>query len=375
MARTPGQIIERDSGKFTIRVYIGTDARGRRRYVNRTINGTKKEAQKVLTAMLRERDLGLLKERSSQPLGNYLDEWLKAAAKPRLQESTYKEYVGQLDRYIRGPLGGVKLSKLDAMTIQGVYGDMQTRGLSARTVRLTHAILRSALAQAVKWGHLPANPADFVDLPKQKRQEMKAMSEAEAGRFLAAAESSQWHVLFALLLTTGLRPSEALALRWTDVDLAGHKLTVNRKVTKVDGEWIYGPPKTASGRRTVDLPEGSTRLLAGHQRDGELVFTNGNGEPPDRRSIVENHYKATLERAGLDIDFRLYDLRHTHATLLLLAGVHPKIVSERLGHASINITLDTYSHVLPGMQKESAAKLNEMLFQTRAGVEQVSTYN
>jgi integrase len=375
MARTPGQILDRGNGKFTVRVYTGTDGRGKRRYVNQTINGTKTDARKVLTAMLRERDLGLLKERSTQTLGKYLDDWLKAAAKPRLQESTYKEYAGQLDRYVREPLGDVKLSKLDALAIQGLYGDMQARGLSARTVRLTHAILRSALAQAVKWGHLPANPADAVDLPAQKRQEMKAMTEEEAGRFLVAAESNQWHVLFALLLSTGLRPSEALALKWTDIDLAGHKLRVNRKVTKVDGEWLYGPPKTKAGRRTVTLPEGATRLLADHVRDGELVFTNGNGEPPDRRSIVENHFKPTLERAGLDTDFRLYDLRHTHATLLLLAGEHPKIVSERLGHASITITLDTYSHVLPSMQQESARKLDAMLYKAPAGGEHAPRLN
>jgi integrase len=366
MARTPGQIIDRGNGKFTIRVYTGTDGRGRRRYVNQTITGNKKDAQRVLTALLRERDLGLLKEKSRQTLNDYLDDWLKVAAKPRLQETTYEGYVGQLERYVREPLGEVKLAKLDAMAIQGLYSSMLDRGLSARTVRLTHAVLRSALKQAVKWAHLPSNPADSVDLPKQKRQEMHAMTEDEAGRFLAAAQTDQWHALFALLLSAGLRPSEALALKWTDLDLVNHRLRVRRKVTKVDGKWIFGPPKTEKGRRQIDLPEGITALLADQVRDGELVFTNGNGEPPSMRAIIQFHFKPTLERAGLDQSIRLYDLRHTHATLLLLAGIHPKIVSERLGHADVTLTLNTYSHVLPGMQQESAQKLNAMLFQKPA---------
>lgn len=361
MARSAGQIIERGKDHWLVRVYLGVDGAGKRKYVNRVVRGTKGEAKKTLTAMQRDRDLGLLVEPTYKTLNEYLDHWLEAAAKPRLEEPTYLEYKAQLQRYVRQPLGALKLSNVTPMLIQGMYGDMLSRGLSARTVRLTHAVLGNAFKQAVKWRLLPLNPADAVDLPKQEHQEMMALTEEEAGRYLAAATGTRYHVLLALLLTTGLRPSEALALRWPDVDLPGMRLVVRRKATKVEGEWKYGRTKTAKSRRTVDLPAGTVALLAEHPRYSEVVFDNGDGVPPGQRGIVKEH-KGILKAAGLPSEVRLYDLRHTHATLLLTAGVHPKIVSERLGHSGIAITLDTYSHVLPGMQKETAAKLDQMLF-------------
>lgn len=361
MARSAGQIIERGRDHFLVRVYLGVDGAGKRKYVNRVVRGTKAEAKKTLTAMQRDRDLGLLAAPIYKTLNEYLDHWLEAAAKPRLQASTYLEYKAQLERYVRTPLGALKLSQVTPLAIQGLYGDMLAGGLSARTIRLTHAVLGNAFKQAVKWRMLPLNPADAVDLPKQERQEMIALTEEEASRYLAAARENRYHVLLTLLLTSGLRPSEALALRWPDLDLPGMRLVVRRKATKVEGEWEYGQTKTSKSRRTVDLPAGTVTLLASHSRYSELVFDNGDGVPPGLRGVVKEH-KAVLAAAGLSLDARLYDLRHTHATLLLAAGVHPKIVSERLGHSGIAITLDTYSHVLPGMQRETAQKLDTMLF-------------
>jgi integrase len=140
---------------------------------------------------------------------------------------------------------------------------------------------------------------------------------------------------------------------------------VRRTLKKFRGRWLFEDTKNKSSSRTIELPAGTVRILADLERDGELVFTDGLGEPVALRSVVACHFKPILERAGLPQKVRLYDLRHTHATLLLIAGVHPKIVSERLGHSSIQITLDTYSHVLPNMQKDSAAKLDTMLFSSR----------
>ena len=361
MASTAGQIINRGKNKWLLRVDLGRDEDGKRRRLNKTVHGTKKEAQAELTKMLRAKDLGVLAEPTRQSLNEYLDHWFETAAKPRLRARTYNEYQAQLDRYVRPLLGGLRLSQLSPVAIQSAY-DMLNGGLSARTVRLTHAILNNALKQAVKWRMMPFNPCEAVDLPKRKRKEMYAMSEEEANRFLEVSKSDRWHVLFTLLLTAGLRPSEAIALKWTDLDLAGDRLTVQRTLSKVKGQWLFENPKTESSRRTIDIPAGTSRLLADLEPDGELVFTNGLGEPVALRSVVESHFKPLLGRADIPQKVRLYDLRHTHATLLLLAGVHPKIVSERLGHSSIQITLDTYSHVLPGMGRESATKLEAMLF-------------
>ncbi len=361
-AKTAGQIIERGKNKWLVRIDLGRDAVGKRQRHNRTVHGTKKDAQAVLNKLLRDKDMGLLSEAGRTSFGSYLEHWLETAARPRLRARTFEEYSAQLSRYVRPELDSLKLEQVTPVVIQKLYTGMLGRKLSARTVRLTHAILRNALQQAVRWRMLPFNPADAVDLPKQERQEMRAMNREEAQRFMETVAGTRWAVLFTVLLTTGLRPSEALALRWGDIDLGAAQLSVRRTVKRVKGVWIYEEPKTKSSRRLIELPMGTVRALAGLERDGELVFTNGLGEPVNIYTVVEHHFKSALKRVGLPREIRLYDLRHTHATLLLLAGEHPKIVSERLGHSSIQITLDTYSHVLPTMQKGTAAKLDAMLF-------------
>lgn len=361
-AKTAGQIIERGKNKWLVRIDMGRDATGKRQRHNRTVHGTKKDAQVLLNKLLRDKDMGLLSDAARTSFGNYLDHWLETAARPRLRARTFEEYSTQLARYVRPELDSLKLEQVTPVVIQKLYTGMLARKLSARTVRLTHAILRNALQQAVRWRMLPFNPADAVDLPKQVRQEMRAMNREEAQRFMEAVAGTRWEILFTVLLTTGLRPSEALGLKWGDVDLGAAQLSVRRTVKRVKGVWIYEEPKTKSSRRLIELPMGTVRALAGLERDGELVFTDGLGEPVKIYTVTQHHFKMALKRAGLPGELRLYDLRHTHATLLLLAGEHPKIVSERLGHSSIQITLDTYSHVLPTMQKETAAKLDAMLF-------------
>lgn len=359
-----GQIVKRGERNYVVRVFIGRDATGKRKYLNEMVKGSKKDAQAVLNKLLRAKDMGALAVPSGSTLNEYLDHWLEAAAKPRLREMTYHEYKGQLARYVRPELGHVKLSKLTPVAIQTCYSKILEAGLSARTVRLTHAILRNALSQAVKWRTLPYNPADAVDLPKQQREEMYALSREQAARFLELSKGDRWHVLFTLLLSTGLRPSEAIALKWTDLDLAGGRLHVTRALARVEGRWVFSEPKTKSSRRVVYIPVSLARLLASQPQTSELVFTNKDGEPVRIRGVIEDHFKPLLEKAGIPSKVRLYDLRHTCATLLLLAGEHPKKVAERLGHADIALTLNTYSHVLPGMQREGAEKLEALLFQT-----------
>lgn len=361
-----GQIIRRSKNSFTVRVFLGRDPRtGKRDYHNETVRTTsKKEAEKVLTALLRKRDMGeLLIEPTRMTVREYLEHWLEAAAKPRLAEGTYREYAGILKRYLYDPLGNTRLAKLTPVAIQQVYGEMLGRGLSPRMVRYTHTVFNNALSQAVKWRMLAHNPAHYVDLPKQRRKEMLALSEDEANRFLAKAQGDKHYLLFAVLLGTGLRPSEAVALKWSDFDVAAGALAIQRTWARAAKGFMYQEPKTGRGRR-IELPEHLTRLLAEHQESaqGELIFPSDAGTPLNVRNVYQRHFQTIVKRAKLPKKLRLYDLRHTHATLLLLAGVHAKIVSERLGHASIQITLDTYSHVLPGMQKESAAKLDAMLF-------------
>ena len=226
---------------------------------------------------------------------------------------------------------------------------------------------------------LQANPADVVELPRQERKEMKALSQEDAAKFLAAAAADAYAVVFSLALATGMRPEEYLGLLWKDVDLVKGTATVQRTlIWRGGGGWYFGEPKTARSRRTIPLPPSvlkslvehrrrqlETRMLAGDSyQNHDLVFANTDGGPLHIRNLTNRHYKKILERAGLSKKFRLYDLRHSCATLLLSANEHPKVVSERLGHASITLTLDTYSHVLPSMQQAATEKLESMLWGT-----------
>jgi integrase len=373
-----GQIIKRGDKTWLVRIFLGRDELGGRKYLNKTIRGAKKDAEKYLNTTLTEISTGTYVQESSMSLNKFLDDWLVSAAKPRVSERTYEEYAALLRRYVREPLGKTTLSDLRALQIQNLYSQMQERGLSARIVRYTHAVLSSALKQAVRWGMLYRNPAELVQLPKLKRKEMRAMTPDESARFLAALEDDRYSALFALALSTGMRPEEYLGLRWTDVDFAKSSVTVQRALvwrTK-GGGWYFTEPKTSRSRRTIPLPASMLVALTEHKRrqseerlklgsewqDNGLVFTTFLGTPLNISNLTAKHFKPALQRAGLPKTIRLYDLRHTCATLLLREGENPKVVSERLGHASITLTLDVYSHVLPDMQKAATDKLENILF-------------
>ena len=372
-----GQIIKRGERTWYVRVFLGRDDNGRRHFHNKTIRGTKKDAQQYLNGVLREIDLGTFVEPAGETLNAYLDKWLESAAKPRLRERTFNEYEALLRRYVRGPLGVKKLSSLRPLDIQKLYSEMQERGLSPRVIHYTHAVLSSALKQAVRWGMLSRNPAQLVQLPKQTRTEMRALSPGEATQFLEALEGRRLATLFAFALATGMRPKEYFGLQWRDVDSQQGTATVRRVVIRrKGGGWYFEEPKTPQSRRTMPLPSSMIRALTEHRRrqaeerlkagpewqNHDLVFTTELGAPLSIENLTHYHFKPALKRAGLPSSVRLYDLRHTCATLLLAAGENPKVVSERLGHASVTLTLDTYSHVLPDMQKAAAEKLERMLF-------------
>jgi integrase len=219
---------------------------------------------------------------------------------------------------------------------------------------------------------IPRNPADLVELPRSERSEATVLSGAQLPAFLQAARDDRWSVLWMLLLVTGLRPGEALGLKWSDLE--GERLLIQRTVVRRDGHaWEFAEPKTARSRRPVSLPISTVEALNQHRRiqleerlkagpkyaNHNLIFASNNGQPLDWRRTVADHFRPLLKKADLP-PIRPYDLRHTSATLLLTMGEHPKVVSERLGHSSITLTLDTYSHVLPDMQQASADKMESL---------------
>jgi integrase len=390
-----GQVISRGKKTWLLRVSLGRDASGKRRTFNETFHGTKKAADTRLTNILNQRDNGTFVEPSSITLSEYLDRWLEDAAKGSVRSRTHAGYTDILTRYVRPELGQHHLSRITPLDIQAIYTGLRDRKLSPRTIRYVHAVLRSALNQAVKWRLLPHNPAMFVDLPRLAKKEMHALSPEQAMQFLAAAAQDRYATLFAVALTTGMRPGEYLGLQWKDVDLERGTLTVRRTLVwhyGNGGKWSFEEPKTARSSRSIPLPpsvvdalkehkrqQGEERLKAGWEdveengclvrksayTDNDLVFATPTGDPVDMRNLVNRHFKPILKRAGLPKSVRLYDLRHSCATLLLAQGEHPKVVSERLGHASITLTLDTYSHVLPTMQQQAAERLESVLFKGR----------
>jgi integrase len=375
---TAGQIIPRGDDTWVVRIFMGRDGNGKRQYLNKTIKGKKKDAQDYLSKTLTAISTGTFVEPAKETVDVYLDKWLEAAAKPRLSERSYADYKALLERYVRKPLGSKKLSDLKTLDIQALYSEMQVRGLSPRVVRYTHAVLSSALKQSVRWGMLPRNPAEYVQLPKQIRTEMRALGPAEAAKFLAALDGDRCQTVLTFALATGMRPEEYFGLQWKDVDMTQGTVTVQRAlVWRIKGGgWYYGEPKTSRSRRTLPLPNSMIKALAEHKRqqaeerlragllwqDHGLVFTTTIGGPLNISKLTRNHFKPALKRAGLPESVRLYDLRHSCATLLLQAGENPKVVSERLGHSTITLTLDVYSHVLPDMQKAAAEKLENLLF-------------
>ena len=278
------------------------------------------------------------------------------------------------------PLGRLPLTALRPEHVQGLYANLLERGLSARTVQHTHRILKEALSHAVKWRLITRNICDAVDAPRPERKEMAALDGDGVAIFLNAAEGSPYRDVFFTALYTGLRRSEVLALRWPDVDLERSTIRVTAGLHRLTGMGlVLLPTKTARSRRQVTITQELVdvlRSIRGSQmmvkmelgpawEDTGFVFTKTSGKPLDPEKVTHN-FTSIVRTAGLK-GVRLHDLRHTHASLMLQAGVHPKIVSERLGHAGVAITMDTYSHVLPGLQEDAAERFSKLLSGRRNG--------
>ncbi len=375
-----GHIKQRAKGSWSIVIDLGRDAAGKRKQKWSTLRGTKKEAQAELTRLLNEINTGEYIEPSRMLVSEYLKRWLKDYAEPSVSPKTNERYAQIIRDNINPTLGNYHLSKLKPLHIQSFYTDCLTSGrkdgkggLAAQTVLHFHRLLHRALSQAVKWQLLARNPVDAVEPPRPERTEMNAINEASTAQLLDKLTGS---VLFSPVLfavTTGLRRGELLALRWKDVNLDEGRITVNQSLEQTKAGLRFKSPKTERSRRQVPLPSVTVDLLKDHKRNqneerlrlgpiyqnNDLVFPrpDGSAMPPDSFST---NFAAFIRRSGLK-HIRFHDLRHSHATQLLLQGVHPKIVSERLGHSNIGITLDTYSHVLPGMQEDAVLKIDASL--------------
>lgn len=366
-----GSIIKRGERTWLVRVSLGRDPEGKRRNLNKTIHGTKKDALTYLHQVLRDRDLGVLSEPSTQPVNAYLDLWLEQSARKRTRAQSAQQYETLLRLYVRPELGHLRLDQVKRAHVQQLYH--QLGRLSPASLKAVHRVLRQAFGQAVRWGYLAQDPTQHVETSRGPRRPISVWDADQAERFLRSLPPF-WDALLGLALGTGMRPGEYLALDWASLDLEAGAVSVTRNLVELRGERRIGDVKTAAGRRRILLPPSLSRLLRDHRQrvlemrlaagpeweHHDLVFPGPSGGPR-WRSMVADRF-ARLARAARVPPIRLYDLRHTHASLLLLAGLNPKVVSERLGHASVSITLDVYSHVLPSLQEEAAGRLEGLLW-------------
>lgn len=369
-----GNIRQRADGRWEARVTLA-DGNPKSYYAR-----TRAEARAKLTEALRAIDTGAPIVRDERlTVRSYLDDWLERK-RPDLRPRTLIRYR-ELLAHVLGALGDRQLTKLTAARLERLYADLMAGRLSAMTVHHVHVTLRQALGDAERLGLAPRNVALHVKAPRMRQREMQVFTPEQAQTFLVAATGARLEALFVLAITTGMREGELLALRWRDVDLEAGALEVRGTLQWITGEgFSIGPPKTRRSRRRLELtPQAVGALRAHRARQGEekvasglerawgdarwpdLVFTNEIGHPIDASNLVKRQFYPLLRRAGLPV-IRFHDLRHTCATLLLLQEVNPKIVSELLGHSSVGLTLDRYSHVLPSMRRAAADAMARALF-------------
>jgi integrase len=383
--RRTGHIRERSPCAFEIRYSFGTDpATGKRQIATATVRGSRKDAERELRRLLRAVDTGEHVDPSRMTVRDWLATWIEAV-RQEVAPRTAERYGEIVNNFLTPTLGSLQLSKLGPIHIQDAYNGWSTAGrrdgkaggLSPRTRRHIHRILSAALSRAVEQQLIARNPADAFKkrLPKVERREMATLTTHQAQALLAAIRHMRvyWPVLIAL--ATGARRGEILALRWRNVDLNRGSLCIVESLEQTKAGLRFKAPKNEK-TRAITLPafavaelrrlkreQAESLLMLGvRQSSATLLCARADGEPMPPRSLTHEFLKA-IRRVEDVPRVRFHDLRHSHATHLLVAGVHPKVAQERLGHSSISVTLDLYSHVTGTMQEDAAAKL-DMAFQS-----------
>jgi integrase len=378
---------KRSKGTWEIYLDVGSDpGTGRRLRHYETISGAKRQAEQRLAEVRVSIEKGSYIKPQKTTLAEWLSNWINGYVTTNCGIRTIQSYESEVKHHLIPALGAIPLTQLQPQHLQNYYACALSRGrvdgrggLSARTVQYHHRILSEALSHAMKMGLLVRNVADAVDPPRLEQRKVATLTLEDVPVFLEAAHETPYHVLFYTALYTGMRLGELLGLRWCDVDLYVACLSVTQALYKRFGVCKMVKPKSSHSRRRIALSPSLALLLHDHKAeqqvkrmllgtslsDSDLVFCHPDGRPLDP-GVVSHTLAKVLKKAGLP-HIRFHDLRHTHVTLLLKAGIHPKIVSERLGHSNIGITLDTYSHVLPGLQERAAERFDDLIARDNGG--------
>lgn len=349
-------------------VDIGKDPATGKRRQKRLTAPTRKALDVKIAEIVGKLNRGENVVESRLTVGELLDEWLVAIA-PTIKPTTLRRYKECSDRELKPALGAIRLAKLSPLDVQRMETAALARKLSPTTVYHIHYVLRRALHQALRWGYVTRNVCDAVDPPRRAQTEMQAWTVEQAAKVLAKTQGDDLEALWRLAITTGMRRGELLGLRWQDVDFDRGALAIRHTLVRgAKGQWESSTPKTLRSRRSIALSADDLTVLRHHEDRQKLkrhagpnhyVFTSDDGGPV-HATTLQRRFTALIAAAGVPT-IRFHDLRHTAATLMLTAGEHPKIVSERLGHSTIAMTLDRYSHVTESMQQAAADRLAKLL--------------
>jgi integrase len=357
---------------WQITIDAGIDAKGKRKRHIETIHGRKGDAQKRLNELLVNLEKGIYVPPGRLTLAEHLHNWLEGYCKTSCSQRTYDGYTSIIEQHLIPAMGHIPLKNLHPQAIQKYYGQACDK-LSPLTVHHHHRTLSQSLKYAVRQGYLGRNPAEMVDPPSPRGKPMRTMTPGEVETLLDMAKDSTYYPVIYTAVSTGLRQAELLGLRWRDVDLDMLSISVSQVLYKRRGVCQYKEPKTEHSRRRVAMTPKLATYLRGYRAEREglflllgkpltldsLVFANVEGDPVDP-SVLSHAFGKMARQAGLN-GVRFHDLRHTFASLMLLRGAKPKVISEALGHSSVAFTMDTYSHIIDGMQEDAMALLDEVL--------------
>jgi integrase len=366
-----GSIYQRKDGRWEAVLHLGYVGGKRRK---KSFYGrTQKVVRNKLLVAQRNLQQGILPAGETETVGQFLARWLEIEARPRLRPSTFQSYAGIVRIHIIPGLGRLRLAAIGPQHVQEFLADWSKGPLSTRRVQYIHAVLRAALGDAVRWELIARNPAALVRPPRVIRVEAEAFDEVQARQLLSAAHDDRLRALYTLAVAIGIRQGEALGLRWNDVDLDAGRITIKHTLQRIGGRLALVEPKTAKSRRTVDIPRSVVsdlrsrraaqhmeRLLAGAGwHEGNFVFTTRSGTPIDSATVTRAFHRLV---ASADLPRRTFhSLRHTCASLLTAAGVHPRVIMEILGHSQIALTMNTYAHVFTEGKSDAASRMEAIL--------------
>ena len=377
-----GYLRKRSKNSWTYVIDTGRDPEtGKRKQVSRSVPGTKKDAERVMNQHIAQMQRGGYIEPSNMSFGDYIRQWFEDHALVNTRPTTIRGYHSIVYRHLIPKLGSIPLGRLTAIHLQKYYAgllkggraDGRDGGLSEQTIKHHHEVISTSLEQAVRLELLGRSVAKMVTPPSVTPHQAKDLTPEKANRLLEAARETIWHCAIHLALYTGLRRSTILGLRWRDMEFERRCLHITQALHKIQGKVILREPKSKQSRQPIELDDGTVNMLRHHRETKEADAAHLGYEITDDTLVCSHFERRCLDpsafshavpriakKAGLG-HITLHELRHTHATILLKAGTHPKVVQDRLGHSTISVTMDRYSHAIPSMQREAVAKFSEQM--------------